>query len=293
MEAKTSGQRALKQRWLQLIGEQMKITFVPTPIGNLEDITLRALRILKEAEVVACEDTRRTGILLKHFGISKPMVRLDQHTVGRAKDLLAGYERIAYATDAGTPGISDPGAELVALALNEGWQVECLPGPTALIPALVLSGMPTARFSFEGFLPQRNTERKERLEQAMGRTVLLYESPHRLQDTLKDLIKTYGPEHPIAVARELSKLHEEVFRGSLIEAQQHFAEPRGEFVLVLAPKMAAPSRVSASRQAEGQGPNTQELLEQLKAQGLTGKELVKALVAAGIPRNQAYDLAHK
>lgn len=261
----------------------MKLILVPTPIGNLEDITLRALRVLKEAEVVACEDTRRTGILLKHFGISKPMVRLDQHTVHRAKDLLAGYERIAYVTDAGTPGISDPGAELVALALKEGWQVECLPGPTAVIPALVLSGMPTARFSFEGFLPQKTSERKERLDQAMSRTVVIYESPHRLQDTLKDLIKLYGSDHQVAVIRELSKLYEEVFRGSLTQAQQHFAEPRGEFVLVLAPKP----------QATSHKPQVGHLLEHFKAQGLSGKELVTALVEAGIPRNQAYDLAHK
>lgn len=258
---------------------------VPTPIGNLEDITLRALRVLKEAEVVACEDTRRTGILLKHFGISRPMVRLDQHTVSRAKDLLEGYEYVAYATDAGTPGISDPGAELVTLAVKEGWAVEVLPGPTALIPALVASGLPTARFAFEGFLPQKNSERKARLEQvSAGRTVVLYEAPHRLQDTLKDLIKFYGAEHSVTVARELSKLHEEIWRGTLSGAVEHFAEPRGEFVLVLAP--GAPK-------AESQKPKAEELLETFKTRGLSGKDLVKALTDAGVPRNEAYVLAHK
>ncbi len=262
----------------------MRLSLVPTPIGNLEDITLRALRVLKEAEVVACEDTRRTGILLKHFGISKPMVRLDQHTVGQARRLLEGYERVAYVTDAGTPGISDPGAELVALALKEGWQLEVLPGPTALIPALVASGLPTARFAFEGFLPQKRSERRARLAQVAGRTVVLYEAPHRLRETLQDLLQIYGPEHPVAVARELSKLHEEVWRGRLADALEHFKEPRGEFVLVLGPK-AEPT--------EGLEQEAEAVLEHLKAQGLKGKALVKALTEAGVPRNRAYELAHK
>ncbi|GIW29604.1 MAG: ribosomal RNA small subunit methyltransferase I [Meiothermus sp.] len=262
----------------------MRLSLVPTPIGNLEDITLRALRVLREAEVVACEDTRRTGILLKHFGISKPMVRLDQHTVGQARQLLEGYERVAYVTDAGTPGISDPGAELVALALKEGWQLEVLPGPTALIPALVASGLPTARFAFEGFLPQKRSERRARLAQVAGRTVVLYEAPHRLRETLQDLLQIYGPEHPVAVARELSKLHEEVWRGRLADALEHFKEPRGEFVLVLGPK-AEPT--------EAPGQEAEAVLEHLKAQGLKGKALVKALTEAGVPRNRAYELAHK
>ncbi|MCS7068273.1 MAG: 16S rRNA (cytidine(1402)-2'-O)-methyltransferase [Meiothermus sp.] len=262
----------------------MRLVLVPTPIGNLEDITLRAIRTLREAEVVACEDTRRTGVLLKHLGLSKPLVRLDQHTVGNAKRLLEGYEQVAYVTDAGTPGISDPGAELVALALKEGWQVEVLPGPTALIPALVASGLPTARFTFEGFLPQKRSERRERLEQvAVGRTVVLYEAPHRLQETLLDLLQVYGPEHPVAIAREISKLHEEFWRGRLGDAREHFKEPRGEFVLVLGPKMP---------QAEGPKPRAEDLLALLKERGLKGKELVKALTEAGVPRNQAYALAH-
>lgn len=263
----------------------MRLVLVPTPIGNLEDITLRAIRTLREAEVVACEDTRRTGILLKHLGISKPMVRLDQHTVGNAKRLLEGYEKVAYVTDAGTPGISDPGAELVALALKEGWQVEVLPGPTALIPALVASGLPAARFAFEGFLPQKRSERRERLEQvAAGRTVILYEAPHRLRETLQDLLQIYGPEHPVAVAREISKLHEEIWRGRLGDALEYFKEPRGEFVLVLGPK---------TPKAERSTPKAEDLLIQLKGQGLKGKALVKALTEAGVPRNQAYELAHK
>ncbi|MEN2983096.1 MAG: 16S rRNA (cytidine(1402)-2'-O)-methyltransferase [Thermus sp.] len=258
----------------------MRLVLVPTPIGNLEDITLRALRALREAEVVACEDTRRTGLLLRHYGIPTPTLRLDQHTLGRAKELLAPYAHVAYATDAGTPGISDPGAELVRLALEWGWRVEALPGPTALIPALVASGLPTHRFTFEGFLPKGGKERRERLWALAreGRTAVLYESPHRLRKTLEDLREVYGPHHPVAVARELSKVHEEVFRGSLEEALAHFGEPRGEFVLVLGPKEAP--------LPEGQG-----LAQALRAQGLRGKALFRALLEQGVPRNEAYRLS--
>lgn len=258
----------------------MRLVLVPTPIGHLEDITLRALRVLKEAEVVACEDTRRTGVLLRHYGIPTPTLRLDQHTVGRARELLSPYTYVAYATDAGTPGISDPGAELVRLALEWGWRVEALPGPTALIPALVASGLPTRRFTFEGFLPKAGKERKERLLALAreGRTAVLYESPHRLRKTLEDLMEVYGPAHPVAVARELSKVHEEVFRGSLQEAWAHFLEPRGEFVLVLGPKETPPVAAEA-------------LLDELKAQGLSGKALFRALLQRGVPRNEAYRLS--
>lgn len=258
----------------------MRLVLVPTPIGNLEDITLRALRVLKEVEVVACEDTRRTGLLLRHYGIPTPTLRLDQHTVGRAKELLSPYAYVAYATDAGTPGISDPGAELLRLALEWGWQVEVLPGPTALIPALVASGLPTHRFTFEGFLPKGGRERKERLLALAreGRTAVLYESPYRLQKTLEDLAEVYGPKHPVAVAREISKAHEEVFRGTLEEAKKHFQNPRGEFVLVLGPKAVPPFEA-------------EEVLRELKGKGLVGKALFQALLERGVPRNQAYRLA--
>lgn len=262
----------------------MRLVLVPTPIGNLEDITLRALRVLREADVVACEDTRRTGILLKHFGIAKPTIRLDQHTMGQAKRLLERYGQVAYTTDAGTPGISDPGAELVSLALREGWEVEVLPGPTAFVPALVASGLPTARFTFEGFLPQRHSEQRERLSRlAPDHTLVLYEAPHRLRSTLQALAEFYGPEHPIAVARELSKKHEELWRGTLQAALERFREPRGEFVLVVGPKGSKPTP---------EQPEATELAAQLRAQGLKGRALVKALVEAGVPRNQAYALAH-
>ncbi|MER3557656.1 MAG: 16S rRNA (cytidine(1402)-2'-O)-methyltransferase [Thermus sp.] len=257
----------------------MRIVLVPTPIGNLKDITLRALETFREVEAVACEDTRRTGFLLHHYGIQKPLVRLDQHTLHRAKEVLAPYAHVAYATDAGTPGISDPGAELVRMALEWGWHVEALPGPTAFLPALILSGFPTHRFTFEGFLPKGGKERRERMERLRneGRTAVLYESLHRLRRTLKELADLYGPGHKVAVVRELTKLHEEVFRGSLEEALDHFQTPRGEFVLVLPPLERAQDPVA--------------LAQTLRAQGLKGRGLREALIRAGVGRNEAYRLS--
>ncbi len=261
-----------------------RLVLVPTPIGNLADVTLRALEVLKEAEVVACEDTRRTAKLLRHYGIVTPLVRLDQHTMKRAEKLLAEHDYLAYASDAGTPGISDPGAELVRLAWEQGFRVEVLPGPTALIPALVASGMPTARFAFEGFLPPSGKARRRRLEALAReeRTVVLYESPHHLSATMRDLIKLYGPEHQVALARELSKKHEEVWRGTLAAALERFTEPRGEFAIVLAPRPQATAE-----------PDAAALYESLRAQGLSGRALAEALEREGVARNQARKLAYK
>ena len=262
-----------------------RLVLVPTPIGNLEDITLRALGVLRQAEVVACEDTRHSAKLLRHYGISTPLVRLDQHTMNRAEKLLDRHDFIAYVSDAGTPGISDPGAELVNLARERGFAVEVLPGPTALIPALVASGFPSARFVFEGFLPPSGKNRRRRLQalQREERTVALYESPHRLQKTLADLIDVYGSEHPVALARELSKKHEEIWRGTLAEAIERFPEPRGEFVIVLAPR------------AETQPPKTDaaSLFERLRDEGLSGRRLAEALEQAGLSRNEARRWAYR
>lgn len=260
----------------------MRLVLVPTPIGNLEDITLRALRILNEAEAVACEDTRRTGILLAHYGITTPRIHFDQHMSQQAPSVLSRYEYLAYASDAGTPGISDPGAELVRAAIAIGAEIEVLPGPTALIPALVASGFPTARFEFEGFLPQKKSERWSRIRAMAqsGKTALLYEAPHRLRETLAELAEVYGLEHPVSVSREISKLHEEHFRGSLAQAREHFTSPRGELVLVLAPK-------------EEPAADPIALADRLRAQGLAGRELMAALVEAGVSRNQAYTLSHQ
>ncbi len=260
----------------------MRLVLVPTPIGNLEDITLRALRALKEADAVAAEDTRRSRVLLDRYGITTPLVRLDQHTLDRLPSLFARYPTLAYVTDAGTPGISDPGAELVAWVLARGGSVEALPGPTAFVPALVASGFDVRRFAFEGFLPKKGRERKERLARirADDRPTVIYESPRRLRTTLAELARLFGADHPVAVARELTKRHEEVFRGRLGEALEHFREPRGEFVLVVPPAPPAP-------------PDEAALLDALRARGLAGRDLVEALVEAGVPRNRAYRLALK
>jgi len=262
-----------------------RLVLVPTPIGNLEDITLRALEVLRQAEVVACEDTRRSAKLLRHYGIHTPLVRLDQHTMNRAGRLLDEHDFVAYVSDAGTPGISDPGAELVNLARERGFAVEVLPGPTALIPALVASGFPSARFAFEGFLPSGGKNRRRRLQtlRREERTVVLYESPHHLQKTLSDLIEIYGDEHPVALARELSKKHEEIWRGTLAEALERFSEPRGEFVIVLAPRPAA----------EPEGVDAADLVRRFREQGLGGRRLAEALEQAGLSRNEARKWAYR
>lgn len=213
---------------------------VGTPIGNLEDITLRAIRTLREVAVIAAEDTRQTRKLLSHFDIHTPMVSYREHnqrTAGPAliQRLIAG-EDVALVTDAGMPAISDPGEDLVREALAAGVPVTTIPGPTAFVTALVLSGLPTTEFVFMGFLPQRKKERSETLRRltAETRTVILYEAPHRILETLKDLEKLLGTRI-VAAARELTKLHEQVVRGTAGHLREHFKlhAPRGEFVLVV------------------------------------------------------------
>lgn len=217
------------------------LVLVPTPVGNLEDITLRALRVLKEADVVACEDTRTTGVLFQHYGIETPRTSFHVHNEhAKASQLvermLAG-ETVALVSDAGTPGVSDPGFLLVRAATEAGVRVEALPGPTALVPALVASGLPTDRFVFEGFLPHkkgRQTRLKELADEP--RTAVLYESPHRLVKLLGQLADHLGADRPAAVAREISKVHEEVRRGTLAELADHYGgqpKVRGEVVVVV------------------------------------------------------------
>lgn len=213
---------------------------VPTPVGNLDDITLRALRVLKEAELVLAEDTRTTGILLKHYDIKARLCahhKFNEHQTADAfAARIAAGETMALVTDAGTPGISDPGFMLVRACVARGARVECLPGATAFVPALAASGLPCERFTFEGFLPQKKG-RASRLEELREepRTMVFYESPHRVVKTLGQLAETFGPERRVAVCRELTKLHEEYVRGTLCEALAHFRqnEPRGEFVIVV------------------------------------------------------------
>ncbi len=214
---------------------------VATPIGNLEDITLRAVRVLREVDLIACEDTRHSRKLLTHLGIEKPLISYYEEVEGsRGEKLLERLlrgEHVALISDAGTPAISDPGYRLVRAALQEGVAVVPVPGPSALLGALVASGLPTDRFSFLGFLPFRSGPRRRLLQQwrTHEETLVIYEAPHRLLDCLTDLQAVMGSGRPIVVARELTKLHEEFTRGTLAEVRRAFAtrELRGEFVLVL------------------------------------------------------------
>lgn len=216
---------------------------VPTPVGNMEDMTFRAIRILKEADLILCEDTRTSGILLKHFEIKNRLMahhKFNEHgtTAGLVNRLKAG-ETIACISDAGTPGISDPGFFLAREAAASGITVETLPGATAFVPALVSSGLPCDRFTFEGFLPQKKG-RKTMLESLADepRTMIFYESPYRVVKTLEQFAEVFGEERRVSCCREISKLHEESVRGTLAEAIVHFkeTEPRGEFVIVVAGK---------------------------------------------------------
>ena len=213
---------------------------VPTPVGNMEDMTFRAIRILKEVDLVLAEDTRTSGILLKHFDIKNALMshhKFNEHgtSAGIVNRLLAG-ENVALISDAGTPGISDPGFFLVREAVRAGVEVQFLPGATAFVPALVASGLPCDRFTFEGFLPQKKG-RKTKLDSLKDedRTMIFYESPYRLIKTLEQFAETYGEERQVSVCREISKVHEESVRGSLAEVIAHFKEtpPKGEIVIVL------------------------------------------------------------
>ena len=214
---------------------------VPTPVGNMEDMTFRAVRILKEVDLVLAEDTRTSGILLKHYEIRNQLMshhKFNEHgtSAGIVNRLLAG-ENVALISDAGTPGISDPGFFLVREAVRAGIEVQCLPGATAFVPALVSSGLPCDRFAFEGFLPQKKG-RQTKLNSLVNeeRTIIFYESPYRLVKTLQQFAEVYGGSRQVSVCREISKVHEESVRGTLEEVIAHFKEhePKGEIVIVLA-----------------------------------------------------------
>ena len=268
------------------------LVLVGTPIGNLGDLSARAAEELGRADVVACEDTRRTGRLLAHIGVRAPkLLVVNDHTESAAvADVLARLdrgERVAVVTDAGMPGISDPGERLVRAAAAAGHTVEVVPGPSAAITALVGSGLPTGRWVFEGFLPRQGSGRTERLAELAGerRTVVLYEAPHRLARTLADLAETLGADRHVVVARELTKLHEQVWRGRLDQAVEACAQvgPRGEYVLVVA---GAPPPASVS---------DEELAEAVAREVRAGRSTRDsvALVAGrfGVARRRVYDLA--
>ncbi len=219
----------------------MKLYIVPTPVGNLEDMTFRAIKVLKEVDFILAEDTRTTGILLKHFGIENRLMAHhkfnEHHSVAGVISLLQQGQTGAVVSDAGTPGLSDPGFLIVRSCLAAGIEVECLPGATAPIPALVNSGLPMDRFCFEGFLPQKKG-RQTRLQALVHetRTMVFYESPYRVVKTLQNLAEVLGSERQASVSREISKLHNQTVCGTLAELIAHFTahEPKGEFVLVVA-----------------------------------------------------------
>jgi len=217
-----------------------KLYLVPTPIGNLGDMTLRAIEVLKEVDLILAEDTRKSGILLKHFQVSKPLHshhKFNEHRmVESLVQRIMGGTTIALITDAGTPGISDPGFLLVRACIEQGITIETLPGPTAFVPALVNSGLPGERFVFEGFLPQKKGRQKRLKELSVeSRTMVFYESPHRLVKTLNQMADFFGQDRKGSVSRELTKVHEETVRGSLLELAQYFSQGtvKGEIVLVV------------------------------------------------------------
>jgi 16S rRNA (cytidine1402-2'-O)-methyltransferase len=266
-----------------------RLVLVATPIGNLGDLSPRVRDALAAADAVVCEDTRRTGLLLQHLGVSgKTYIVANEHTeataAGRVADRLASGETIAVVTDAGLPGVSDPGERLVRAALSVGAEVTVIPGPSAGISALAMSGLPTDRFVMEGFLPRSGGERRTRLAEVAGerRTIVLYEAPHRLQRTLADLAELCGPDRPVALVRELTKLHEEAWRGSLADAivhgEQH--EPRGEYVVVLG---------GAAPEAAATDDDLSQAVRDAFSQGLKGRDAADTVATAlGIPRRRAY-----
>lgn len=238
---------------------------VPTPVGNLDDITLRALSVLKEADLILAEDTRTSGVLLQHFGIRGKLQahhKFNEHqTVGLVREKLLSGATVALVSDAGTPGVSDPGFLLARECARAGLEVQTLPGATACIPALVSSGLPCDRFCFEGFLPLKKGRRTllESLTKET-RTMIFYESPRRLVSTLRQFAEVFGPERECSVAREISKLHEEHCRGTLAEVLAHFeaSEPKGEIVIVVAGLPADGHRVHRNKYKEEQENENEE-----------------------------------
>lgn len=267
---------------------------VATPIGNLEDITARALRILRESSLIAAEDTRVTRKLLAHFDIHTPLTSYHAHTgEGKANDLIARLvagESIALVSDAGTPCISDPGVELVAAAIEAGVRVEPIPGASSAVAALIASGLPAARFTFEGFLPRTN-DRRERLHEVANerRTVILFEASPRLVDTLNDLRKVCGDTRPVAVARELTKKFEEFRRGTLVEVIAYYREnpPRGECVIVLGGGSGKPAEADAPLDIDA-------LARAALERGLSAKDAAREVARlANLSRNDAYAVVQR
>ena len=274
--------------------ERGKLYLVPTPIGNLKDITLRALEVLKECDIIAAEDTRQTLKLLNHFEIKKPLIsyhKFNEQSKGdEIIELLLEGKNIALVSDAGTPGISDPGSVIVEKCIEKNIDFEVLPGATAITTALVYSGLDTTKFIFRGFLPRENKERKLITNELLNsqETLIFYEAPHRLLDTLSYLLDTFG-DRKIAVCRELTKLYQEIFRGSLNEAIDHFVsnKPRGEFVLVLEGKRL--EEIKEEKKQEWIDLSIEEHILKYIRSGKNKKEAIK-LVAKDreLPKSEVY-----
>lgn len=272
-----------------------KLILVGTPLGNLGDLTDRARETLAAADLVLCEDTRRTGGLLSKLGVSTPrMLVANEHTehgvIDRMLAAVADGKNVVLTTDAGMPAISDPGSRLIAAAAEAGVEIDAAPGPTALIVGLVLSGLPTDRFAFEGFLPRKGTSRVQRLDEiaAERRTIVLYEAPHRLVRTLADLVEACGGDRLAAVARELTKLHQDVRRGTLGSLHQHYfdAPPKGEIVIVVGAGVA-PAAVRSD----------DEIVALLRAEledGATTRDAVSLVTTlTGESKRRVYELANR
>lgn len=266
---------------------------VATPIGNLQDMTTRSVAVLSAAHVVCCEDTRHSGRLLKHIGAHpERLIVANDHTehdaTSKVLEALAAGHIVALITDAGTPGISDPGERIARAAITAGYFVSATPGPAAFVMAVIISGFSTTRIAFDGFLPRAGAERRQRLTEITRerRTLVLYEAPHRLAKTIADLIAVCDPERRVVLARELTKMHEETWRGTLTQAMQHVSdiEPRGEYVIVLEGVTDSSHDVSDDDIAEQ--------LRVRKSAGLSTRQAVDEVSSVlGIARKRVYDLA--
>ncbi|HEY1801606.1 MAG TPA: 16S rRNA (cytidine(1402)-2'-O)-methyltransferase [Terriglobales bacterium] len=265
---------------------------VATPIGNLEDITLRALRVLKEVDLIACEDTRHTQKLLSHFGISTRTISYyEQNEASRAAELVKELEagkRIALVTDAGMPGISDPGYRLIALAIEHGIKITPIPGASAVISALAASGLPTDSFQFHGFLPPKSGQRRKMFEniRASSQTEIFYEAPHRLKEALEDIVAVLGPARPIVIARELTKIHEEFLRGSSSDILKELnvrSEVKGEITLLIGKASEGPDTVHLQETIRER---VQKIMDE---QNLDEKAALKTVAKErGISKSEAY-----
>lgn len=274
-----------------------KVYLVPTPIGNLKDITLRALEVLKNVDIIAAEDTRQTLKLLNHFDIKKPLISYHQHNEqGKSEDILEiieGGKEIAIVTDAGTPGISDPGAVIVQKCIEKGYSFEVLPGATAITTALVYSGLDTTKFLFRGFISRENKERKKLFDEVRNakETLIFYESPHRLLNTLSVLQNELGNRR-ISVCRELTKLHEDIVRGTIEEVINIFKEKgvKGEFVLVVEGKTQ--SEIDKENKEKWENLSVEEHLIAIINEGISKKEAIKRVAKErGMQKNEVYKIA--